>query len=258
MSFRETHEISLDGAHEWVSLPDEEHNTTWVFDVTFLESNWTCIYGRGCLGVLTGPSPQLEEGCCSYGAHLTGDDDRARVEAAASRLTAAEWQFRDIARRRQGPIRDDRSGDIVTRLTDGACIFLNRPGFSSGPGCALHSAAVARGEQPRDWKPDVCWQIPLHRQEETAASGHTTVTVRQWNRADWGAGGQEFHWWCTQSPEAFVGATPVHEQLHDDLAAMIEPEVHEKLEAYLRRRKPTVTRVPHPGLRARTAKATTS
>lgn len=244
-------ETEVEGAHEWVSLPDTEQNATWLFDVTFLESNWTCIYGRGCLGVLTGPSAELEEGCCSYGAHFTDAADHRRVEKAAALLTPEDWQFISISRKRHGPTRVNRSGDTVTRLTDGACIFLNRPGFPGGAGCALHRAALARGERPLDWKPDVCWQIPLHKQEERSQSGHTTITVRQWNRADWGGGGEEFHWWCTQSPEAFVGSRPVHEELRDELAALTTPAVHEKLEAYLRSRRgrATITPVPHPALR---------
>jgi hypothetical protein len=246
-------EHPVEGTHEWVSFPDDEHDTTWLFDVTFLESNWTCIYGRGCHGVLTGPAAELEEGCCSYGAHFTGAADRRRVEKAASRLKAAEWQFISIAKKRNGPVRRDKSGDTVTRLTDGACIFLNRPGFAGGPGCALHSAALARGERPLDWKPDVCWQIPLHRQEERSQSGHLTVTIRQWDRADWGAGGSEFHWWCTQSPEAFIGSRPVHEELREELAELVTPSVHEKLDSYLRWRRASVTPVPHPALRTRPA-----
>ena len=58
-------------AHEWVSFEDAEEMRTWVFDVTFLASRWTCIFGRGCQGVLTGPAPELVQGCCSYGAHFT-------------------------------------------------------------------------------------------------------------------------------------------------------------------------------------------
>jgi len=54
-----------------------------VFDVTFLTSAWTCIYGRGCPGVLTAPAPELEHGCCSYGAHFVDEEDLARVEAVA-------------------------------------------------------------------------------------------------------------------------------------------------------------------------------
>src|SRR5436853_1609980 len=85
-------------AHEWLSFEDPEEERTWVFDVTFLASNWTCIFGRGCQGVLTGPAPELVQGCCSYGAHFTGVEDVARVEAVARTLTAADWQFRDRGR----------------------------------------------------------------------------------------------------------------------------------------------------------------
>src|SRR5579875_3952383 len=98
-----------DDAHEWVSFEDDDEQRTWVFDVTFLTSRWTCIFGRGCQGVLTGPAPELVQGCCSYGAHFTDDADVARVEAAAATLGDDEWQF--AARgRRSGPVRTDRSG----------------------------------------------------------------------------------------------------------------------------------------------------
>ena len=46
-------------AREWVSFEDPDEERTWVFDVTFLTSNWTCIYGNGCQGVLTEPAPEL-------------------------------------------------------------------------------------------------------------------------------------------------------------------------------------------------------
>ena len=63
-----------------------------MFDVTFLTSNWTCIFGNGCQGVLTGPAPELVQGCCSYGAHLVDKKDARRVEKAAATLTPEEWQ----------------------------------------------------------------------------------------------------------------------------------------------------------------------
>ena len=61
--------------HEWVSFDDPDEERTWLFDVTFLVSAWTCIFGQGCQGVLTGPAPELVQGCCSYGAHFTGKKD---------------------------------------------------------------------------------------------------------------------------------------------------------------------------------------
>lgn len=27
-------------------------DTVWRFETSFLKSNWTCIWGRGCLGIL--------------------------------------------------------------------------------------------------------------------------------------------------------------------------------------------------------------
>src|SRR5687767_1072444 len=64
--------------HEWVSFEDPDEDRTWVFDVTFLLSRWTCIFGAGCQGVLTAPAEDLVQGCCSYGAHFTDDLDRKR------------------------------------------------------------------------------------------------------------------------------------------------------------------------------------
>jgi hypothetical protein len=251
------------GTHEWVSFPDTEEDRTWIFDVTFLESAWTCIYGRGCQGVLTGPAPELVQGCCSYGAHFTGKADIKRVAAAAANLTDKQWQFRHKAipngnKRSLRIARSAKDGSLMTRTVSGACIFLNRPGFPGGPGCALHRAALEKGKPPLELKPDVCWQLPLRREDTTSDDGWVTSTVRQWDRRDWGAGGQEFHWWCTESPEAFVGTRPVYLELKDELEAMVGKGIYEKLANYLVGRasgkpgkgdSPMVVPVKHPALR---------
>src|SRR5438067_12410898 len=108
-------ELALDQAHEWVSFDDPDENRTWVFDVTFLLSHWGCIYGRGCQGVLTGPTPELMQGCCSYGAHFTDDEDVRRVEAAAATLGPDEWQFHAQGQRR-GTVKTNRAGERTSRL----------------------------------------------------------------------------------------------------------------------------------------------
>jgi hypothetical protein len=246
-----------DTAHEWISFEDPEEDRTWVFDVTFLLSNWTCIFGRGCQGVLTGPAPELVQGCCSYGAHFTGEDDVARVEAVAETMTAKEWQFRD--RGRKGIVKTTKDGETVTRMVDGACIFLNRPGFKAGPGCALHQAAMRRGERPLDFKPDVCWQLPLRREDAVSDDGHVTSTLRQWDRRHWGEGGAEFHWWCTEAHDAFVGDRPVYKELREELIEMVGAVPYEMVVEYLQERapkrrtglSPKVTPLPHPAVRAR-------
>src|SRR5690606_27125613 len=59
--------------HEFVTFDAPDEHRTYAFDVTFLTSPWRCIYGQGCQGVLTGPAPELERGCCSYGAHFVDE-----------------------------------------------------------------------------------------------------------------------------------------------------------------------------------------
>ena len=241
-------------AHEWISFPDVEEERTWVFDVTFLLSPWTCIFGRGCQGVLTGPTPEMVQGCCSYGAHFTDKDDVKRVLKAAATLTDADWQFRKKGYKdgKLHIIKVDKAGDTVTRLVRDACIFLNRPGFSGGAGCALHAAAMRRGESYVALKPNVCWQLPLRREDEVDDHGHVTSTVRQWDRKHWGDGGFEFHWWCTEGPDAFVGTTLVYQSMREELVEMTSEKVYRTLKKYLdaRVQQPAAV-IPHPAIRRR-------
>jgi hypothetical protein len=238
-------------AHEWVSFEDNKRQRTWMFDVTFLESNWTCIFGNGCQGVLTGPTPELVQGCCSYGAHFTDEKDRQRVEKAAKRLSAEQWQFK--ARGKNGTTRVKKNGEMVTRLVQDACIFLNRPDFARGPGCALHVMAIDNDESYIPLKPEVCWQLPLHRSDEVQENGHVVTRIAQWDRAHWGEGGDEFHWWCTEAPEAFVGRKRVVDSMAEELTAMVGKVVYAQLLAYLNRRaaQPKAARLEHPVFRRR-------
>ncbi len=244
-------------SHEWVSFEDLEEERTWVFDVTFLTSNWKCIFGEGCQGVYTAPAPELEQGCCSYGAHFVDRKDAQRVEKIALTLKPEEWQYHGTKKK---VTQKNGDGEYTTRIVDDACIFLNRPGFATGAGCALHVAAVKRGVNPLTYKPEVCWQLPLRREDAVADDGYVTTTIRQWDRKDWGVGGAEFHWWCTESPEAFVGAKPVYREMEAELTEMVGEAVFKRLAAYMKQRdKLRAARValPHPAVR-RTGSSSTS
>ncbi|MGQ0848318.1 MAG: hypothetical protein ACT4OP_04255 [Actinomycetota bacterium] len=232
--------------HDFISFSDPDRNKTWMFDATFLRSSWMCIFGRGCLGIYTTPTPELQQGCCSMGAWFTDEQDVARVEAHAQRLDDTNWQFRKKAGER---VWRKRGEETTSRLVDDACIFLNRPGFAAGAGCALHLGALQAGERPLDWKPNVCWQLPLRLEEESDGAGHTTATVREWKRRDWGDGGDEFSWWCTDSPLAFVGGEPVYRALREELTEMIGPKVYKLLVTQLERPRP----LPHPAMRRKPA-----
>src|SRR5688572_16671007 len=70
----------------------EGDGTLWRFDREFLTSNWTCIWGRGCRGILAVPAEELGHGCCSIGADL-GDLDEARlIDANAAVLRPERFE----------------------------------------------------------------------------------------------------------------------------------------------------------------------
>jgi hypothetical protein len=228
-----------DEIHEWISF--EHDGATWLFDVTFLESAWACIWdkmpGRPRRTHSGGRAGLLQSARTS---RTTAID---LVTIAATRLTAEQWQFhRPVA----AAIVDD-GGSSVTALVEDACVFLNRPGFPGGAGCALHRGALEAGSSPRHWKPEVCWQLPLRLEHHEDDNGHAVATLRQWRRRDWGDGGAAFHWWCTEDDRAFVETAPVYERLGDEISALVGVELHDRLVAYLRRRGDG-TPVAHPAL----------
>ncbi len=221
-----------------------------MFDITFLLSSWKCIFGQGCKGVLDQDATEMMQGCCSYGAHFSGKKDIARVKRAAKTLTDEQWQFKSIGTK--NGITRKEEGETLTALVDDACIFLNRPGFAGGPGCALHRAAMDQDVPHLLLKPDVCWQLPLRQIDlMDENTGYLTSMITQWERKHWGPAGEDFHWWCTDSPEAFVGAVPAYEGLREELRAMTSDSVFEALIVYLEERR-GVTMLPHPALRKRT------
>ena len=68
---------------------DDGDGTVWRFDAEFFTSRWTCIWGHGCLGILSEPAEELGQGCCSIGADL-GDEDEARLISALAATLAPE------------------------------------------------------------------------------------------------------------------------------------------------------------------------
>ena len=243
--------------HEWISFEDPDEHRTWLFDATYLRSNYTCIYGNGCKGIADDPDPDAMHGCCSHGAHLVDADDLANVARRFERVKKRHMQFRKGAKQHgfttEGDPWENDEGELepttLTRTVDGACIFLNRPGFEGGAGCALHIAAVDAGERPLDWKPQVCWQVPIRMEDSVDDHGHVWTRVREWKRRDWGEGGDEFGWWCTDadSPEAFVGSEPLYVSARDELVELVGATIYDLLVEQLER--PEWVPLPHPAVR---------
>ena len=163
------------------------------------------------------------DGCCSVGVVLADEEEAMNITALAATISPDLFQF---AHERDGEgLLQAQGPRWATRVVDGACVFLNRPGFPGGPGCALHLAATSAGEEPRDWKPRTCNRVPVRVEERPLDDGSTEITVRPWRREDWGPGWESVAWWCTQAPEAFGAPTPLHRRIEAELLDLMGPEL---------------------------------
>jgi hypothetical protein len=199
---------------------DPVDGTRWSIDVGFLGSRWRCIWGNGCQGILAEPTEELGHGCCSVGTELLDEEEAMTVSALAATLDPDLFQYaRWAADSATGVFEDDERRRTIT--VDGACVFLKRPGFAGGAGCALHLQARRDGDRPIDTKPSVCWQLPLIA--EPGPDG--TSTLRRWGRSDRGPDGADMAWCCTEGENAQVGTQTTAETLAEELAALVGPEV---------------------------------
>lgn len=237
-------EVPADSPRDWVEFPDPaappDAPATVRADLTFLLSAWTFVYGRGCHGVEPG---RPDDGCCTHGAFFADGEDRARLDDAVADLTADDWQLRRQGLGRKGYTElDDLEDEPAerTRKVQGACVFLNRPDFPGGPGCALHRMALRTGRHPLEVKPDVCWQLPVRRTQDWVDRPDGTrvlvSTIGEYDRRGWGPGGADLHWWCTSSPEAHVSAEPVWVSYGPELTALVGGEAYAALAVLCERR----------------------
>jgi hypothetical protein len=232
---------------EWITIPIAgKEQRQWQIDVTFLASSWHCIFGQGCQGVLTEPAPELVQGCCSYGAYESEKKVKEKVEKLAKRLGDDEWQFKQVGLKK-GVWASAGKDEWRTRLHDDACIFLNRPDFEAGPGCALHLHAMNTGKHFSDTKPTVCWQLPLRAVDRDEEDESVTSVLTEFGRDGWGEGGEEFAWWCTEAKEAFTGGEPVYKSMEAELRKMLGDAVYEEVVKYMDVRLTSGTPpMPHP------------
>ena len=238
-------EVSLDFPRAWIEFVDPADADQWFrCDLTWLTSRWMCIFGQGCGGILPG---RPDDGCCSLGAHFADGDDRKRVQKASKRLTAEQWQYRAEGRA-DGIVEMDDDEEPQTRVVDGACVFLNRPGFAGGAGCALHILAVSEGVPPLELKPEVCWQLPIRRDYDNRTLPDGTeilvVSIGEYDRRGWGSGGHDLHWYCSGNTEAHVAPDPVYVSERDTLIALMGEPAYAELQRHCEAFDPSSA--PHP------------
>ena len=190
-------------------------------DLTWLTSSFMCIFGQGCPGIY---ADAPDTGCCTLGAHFADKDDEKRVASYVAQLDETQWQFHPggtVKKKHWIETDDEGERKTLTLEVDGqrACIFHNRADFApptgqGGAGCALHGLALQQGRNPLETKPDVCWQLPIRRRfrnvERQDGTTYTEVTITEYDRRGWGAGGHDLDWYCSGNTEAHVAVEPVY------------------------------------------------
>ena len=95
-------------------------------------------------------------------------------------------------------------GARKTRVVDGACVFLNRPGFAGRRRLRAAPAGAGQRAAAAHAKPDVCWQLPMRRTYRTVerpdGTSYLEMTIGEYDRRGWGAGGHDLDWYCTGNP----------------------------------------------------------
>lgn len=261
-------EVELDFPREWYEFADPADPEHVIrADLTWLLSHWTCVFGTpACQGILPG---RETDGCCSHGAYLSDKDDRKTLARGVAMLTPEDWQFykKGSGKDPVGPKGYLEESDLddepalKTRLHKGACIFLNRPGFAGGVGCALHSMALRKGLEPLTVKPDVCWQLPIRREQDWIERPDGTqvlqTTITEFDRRGWGEGGHDLKWYCSGSPDVHIGAKQVWESYAPELTALLGEAAYAALAAACRRRNGLGLIAIHPATQAATQRRET-
>lgn len=232
-------------------LNDEEAEYTVRVHMTFLMSNWTCIFGSGCPGMFGKQSSTYPDdvGCCVDSFYFADEDEVGFVEGQMAKLTDADWDS-NLRKHveKHGFVNQIASGedtwDAKGRVHDGGCVFQNRNNGSVGkPGCAFHWLAERTGDAHVDTMPAVCWQLPLRINEEDDETG-VLVTIHPWNVSEWSKSGWEYDdrssfcsWWCVDSPDAYVGKVPVYKGMEQELRRMLKDRPYELVVAAIEKRK---------------------
>ena len=112
-------------------------------------------------------------------------------------------------------------------------MFLNRPGFGAGAGCALHGLALRLEEHFVATKPDVCWQLPIRRTYRTVElpddTSYLEITIAEYERSGWGPGGHDLDWYCSGNTEAHVAAEAVYASNATELIELMGRPAYDEL-----------------------------
>lgn len=212
----------------WVEFTS--NGDSFLLDMEFLLSGYKCSYGAGCPGVQGAP----DIGCCIIGTSIY-DSELEDVSSRVSQLTPDDWQNHGKKWKKKNNNGNGLKFHTTTvEYEDGVqgCIFANRSDFHGGAGCAFHVAAVSRGENPIDWKPEICWSVPIGLYW---ARSINAFVIRQTSREDWQQGSSDkdlLEWWCTDDDLSWGNSAPLYQTNAEELEKMLASTFPESKNLY--------------------------
>jgi hypothetical protein len=231
---------SAPGPVEWLTFPaPDDPDRQFRVNVSFLLSNYQCIFGQGCLGSLN-KKPSADYGCCERGVTFIDEDDFDHVVEMVGQLTAEDCDNIDHVRERGWYLSSKAGKPYKTRKVDSLCIFGNRTGGPAGKaGCAFHHLAARTGRHHTETKPYICWSVPLNfsSEEPEEPGGRDTTIVSAFTADAWGGtedneeadGRGHLGWWCIDTPDAYRGAEPVYRTMEHELRKGIGDAAYERM-----------------------------
>ena len=130
---------------------------------------------------------------------------------------------------------------------DGCLGIEEEPDEGSMLGCCSHGAHFADKEDRKR----VAEVFPRLRDDEwqfKEVAASLGGPIREWKRRDWGEGGADFHWWCTEDPRAFVGDVPVYVSSKDEIVALVGQGAYDRVVELIEQRGTQVF-LPHPSVK---------
>ena len=121
----------------------------------------------------------------------------------------------------------------MTRLVDDACIFLNRPGFAGGAGCAFHIAALEPRRRPHDAQ--ARGVLAAARCAGRTRSTTTRATSPRSSASGTAGTGARAAASSTggapRRPRRSSGTKPVYEEMEAELTKMVGPKAYDRFVA---------------------------
>lgn len=222
-------------------LEFEYSDQRYRVNLTFMLSNWSCLYGNGCIGLHSKTDKDFipDAGCCSIGFNFNAEEELDRIQSRVDQLTEADWdvELQQVVASK-GTWYKYLGENANSRVHEKVCVFNNRAGGSGKTGCAFHHLAARIGEHYVDVKPEVCWQLPLR----VYSDDKDIMVIEPWDSDEWGEPDDDgthdsfVCWWCIDTPDAYIGDKSVYRSMEAELRKILSDEVYEYMCAEIEKR----------------------